>query len=154
MNKYSREIINNCRTLYTDHQMTPAAISEKMGGRPSESTIKKWAADENWFLDVKSPEEISPRAIAAKILKKISFLLEKENNEFTVKDAEAIARFQKALERITDIKYQLPVMYQMLTDLLIHIREEHPEVYSDKLITAIRHFKEKMKNRLNHEILR
>lgn len=155
---YSPEVRAEVKKMFVLEGRSAKYISGYFKGKPSLQTIMNWANDKNkegknWFdereeYELQRYEQISPKGLANKILQKINFLLNKDDSNFSVKDADALAKLRVALERITDRKYQIPMMYEMLTDLTTFLREHYPKLANQELVNAIRHFKNTLKERL------
>jgi hypothetical protein len=154
--KFSNEEYNICKRMFIEENMSPKSISEEMGGKPAETTLQNWAKKKDrkgktWFdyrdkYRADSYEQASPEAMARKILDRINVILSK--TDFTTKDADALAKLQKALEKITDPRYQIPVMFDMLTEFTLFMKSDYDHLLNKEMIMAIRHFKNKLRKRL------
>ncbi len=133
-------------------------IANHFSNKPTKQTIANWAKKKNsngsnWFKErddytQSQYESLSPKRMATKILKKIHVILDKPDEDFNVKEADALAKLRVALEKITDKRYQIPMMFELLTDLIKFLRKHYPELANEKFINAIRHFKNELKERL------
>jgi hypothetical protein len=155
---YDLDTYNRAHIEFVEKGYSPRKISDEMGGSPHHQTIRQWAKKPNkktgkdWYdereeLRQKKYESSSPQAITLKILDKINDLLKVEN--FTPKDADALAKLQSSLNKIVDRKFQIPVMFDMLENLVRFARNRHPKVCDDDFIIMIREFKNDLYARLN-----
>jgi len=126
-------------------------ISNQFGGAPSPQTITNWAntpdSDGLSWLDQRNSfaqkeyEKLSPQSQAQKILERINLLLQKSPEKFTTKDADALAKLQKVMEKLVDKRYHLPVMFNLLTDFLNFLKINYPLLITPELINSVRHYK-------------
>lgn len=152
---YDGDQYNEAKRLYVKRWYTPEEIHNLLG-EPSIATLYRWASDPDsagvTWKDLRKEEreqryeETGPKAIAAKIIARIDEILSKET--FDNKDADALAKLQSHLEKVTDARYQIPVMYDVLTDLLIFLKDHYQEQLTPALLSAVRRFKNELRERL------
>ena len=145
MKGYNPKIQNTAKKMYIEDGKSAVEIAKHFKGKPTAQTILNWASKENWEqlkLDFRNRqyEKLSPKTLAEKILSKIEKLVSIENDQFTTKDADALAKLQKSLSNLTDSKQQLPAMFQMLTDFGNFLKEKYPSLLTPELIRAIKEF--------------
>jgi hypothetical protein len=155
--KFSATVYNEAKRLFIEEELSLHQISARFNGHPSAPAIHKWSKipdnDGKTWKDYKLAYRdelynmVSPQAIAVKILDNIQKLLNNEN--FGTKDADALAKLQKSMQKITDPKYQIPVMYSMLTDQMKFFQKHYPQIVNKDLVDAIRHFKNELGKRLS-----
>jgi len=131
-------------------------ISKEFRNKPTAQQILNWAhakdreTGKNWFdekrdYELEQYEGLSPQTQAQKILKKIDRLISKSDKSFTTKDADALSKLQKLMEKLIDKKFQLPTMYHLLTRFMEFISLHYKKLLTKELINAIRHFKNSLK---------
>ena len=131
-------------------------ISEEYDGKPTAQCILNWAhkkdkvTKKNWFdekrdYEIEQYEGLSPQTQAQKILKKIDRIISKSDKSFTTKDADALSKLQKLMEKLIDKKFQLPTMYHLLTRFMEFLSLHYKNLLTKEMINAIRHFKNKLK---------
>jgi len=140
-----------CRMLYVQQRKNPNQIARQFHNRPNANTITNWAIKGNWDRQRQEWEDaeyekISPQALATRVIKRIIQTL--DDPDFNNKSADALAKLQKTLEKIVDIRYQIPIMYQLLTDLVEFLQANHKKLISVQLIDAIRDFRNEIRRRL------
>lgn len=156
--RYSPAIRAEIKKLFVNDGKSPITISNIYKGNPTMQSISNWAnainkegknwKDEREDYEQYYYEQLSPKNLASKIMMKIDSFLSKSNEDFNVKDADALSKLRVSLEKITDKRYQIPMMYQLLQDEIVFLREHYPELSEEPLINAIRHFKNTLKERL------
>lgn len=153
---YDSGIRIEARRLFVQEEKEPHEIARIFKHRPSANTIMKWAKEKNkdgkdWFDQRREWEEneyekISPRNIAGKILGRIDQILSKD--KFGSKDADALAKLQKNLEKITDVRYQIPVMYQLLTEFMSFLKLHHRDLITPSLVEGFKDFRTEIRKKL------
>lgn len=153
---FDTEIRIEARRQFVHEEKGPHEIAKHFKNRPSANTIMKWAKEKNaegknWYDERAAREQdeyekISPSNIAAKILAQIHGLLAKP--DFTHVHADAIAKLQKNLEKITDARYQVPVMYQLMTDFVSFTRQNYPKLITKEFTEAVRDFRTEIRKKL------
>lgn len=153
---YDHDIYNSAKRMFIEEGKKPSEISVALGGKPAKSTIVNWAAKEdstnkNWHQYrqeyIKDSYELAtPDAMARKILEKISLIL--NQSDFTTKDADALAKLQRSLEKITQPRHQVPVMYEMLESFVTFMQKQYPHLINKDLLNAVRDFKNELRKRL------
>lgn len=153
MGYYKPEILIDCKRLFIQEGLSALEISKRFNGKPSHQTIINWSKKEGWENERKNfqnsqYEKLSPKSLAEKILKKIELVLETPDKKFTTKDADALAKLQSSLVKITDSKYQIPALYQALTEFVKFLKHNYPQLLTTELLNAIRHFKNSLQDQL------
>ena len=154
MKPFSPDIKAKIRFLYIDEGKSALDISKKYKGNPSPQTIAGWAKNNGWDKDRKQRthdeyEKLSPQHLANKLLKHISDILNKK--KFTTKDADALAKLRITMEKIVDKKFQIPMMYELLTKFINFLNKNYPDfmVANEEIFyNAVLHFKNEMKAEL------
>ena len=148
-NSYPPKTYNAVKRAYIQENKSPSVIAAEMAHQPSRQTITLWAKKKNkdgktWhdlrveYRD-KLYEEISPQNLAAQILRRIRDLFDEGlSNE---KTADALAKYQASLAKLTEPKFQLPTMYYMLTEMLKFFRLNYPKIVNKKFLSALQDFK-------------
>jgi hypothetical protein len=154
MKGYTSKIINTAKKMYVQDGKSANDISEHFKNKPTAQTILNWVKKEEWDKlraehRNREYEKLSPKALAEKILEKINNILNIDSAQFSTKDADSLAKLQSALGKITARKYQLPMMFQLLTDLINFLNNNYPHLVTDDFIRAIRDFKEWLKNEVD-----
>jgi len=155
MPSYTLEKKLMVKELVVMKHFAPDAVSKIFNGRPSANTITNWADhvdeetgktwwDERREFAKKAFEELSPKRITTKILQRISDLL--DDPKFS---SDALAKEMRALERLTSPDNQIHVMYQMLTDFMLFIKEKNPALLSKELNDMFRDFRTHLRARLD-----
>jgi hypothetical protein len=150
---YPATIINEVKRLFVQEGKSPRDIEKIYDGNPTHQTIENWAKKENrdgktWYAlrdDWRDDQynAISPKALASKIISQISGEMSSDNFS-----ADRLAKLVRALERITEATYQLPAMYEMLTDFLAYLKQHYPHLLTEDLVAAVREFKNSLRGRL------
>lgn len=153
---FDKEIRLEARRQFVHEEKGPHEIAKHFKQRPSANTIMKWAKEKNpegkdWYdqrqaLEEDEYEKISPSSLVKKILNKIHKFYEKA--DFSHIDADAIAKLQKQLEKIDDPRYQIPVMYQLMTDFVNYTRQNYPNLITQEFAEAIRDFRTEIRKKL------
>lgn len=153
---FDKEIRLEARRQFVHEEKGPHEIAKHFKQRPSANTIMKWAKEKDaegkdWYderraLEQTEYEKISPSSIASKILAQIHQLLDEP--KFSHVHADAIAKLQKNLEKITDARYQVPVMYQLMTDFVNHTRQNFPKLITKEFAEAVRDFRTEIRKKL------
>lgn len=159
MANFSVDVYNRCKRMFVEDNKSCSEISRELGdGAPHHNTILRWSKkvdprtgktweDERLDYQHSEYENASPKAMAQKIVDKINGILESE--DFVVgRDSDALWKLQKAFEKLVDKKHQLTIMFDMLSDLMVFIKNYYPGLFSDELINAIRQFKNETYKRL------
>lgn len=158
MKKYTDEFIEKCRFSFVEKGKSLSDISFENGGNPKPTTLLIWALKKNksgrdWFdeREIKDTilyDRISPKEISKKIYLKMAIIIGKDDEQFSATDAKILTELQKSLEKITDLKYHLAAIYQVLTDLMKFIKTEYPKTLTPNLIEAIKSYKNLIKEEL------
>jgi len=159
MKRYPPQIRAEAKSMLVCEGKSAKEIAELYDHEPCVQTILNWAAHKNkegknWY-DIRDEyehnkyEALSPKGLAFKILNKINMLLNTDNSKFGVKDADAIAKLRVSLEKLTDKKYQIPMMYEVLTLFVKFLKQHYPEVVNGNFLNAVRHFKNSLKEVLD-----
>ena len=146
---YSESMRLKCQLLYIEESKTPRSIALLMNGKPSWQTITRWAKVGEWEKARKEWQhrkilELSPRSIEAKIMEKISELLDngiKDNST-----ADALAKYLNSLTKISSQKSQIPAMFSMLEEFLKFIQKTKPDLLTPGLIQISKDFKDAQLN--------
>lgn len=156
-NNYGPEIKAKCKDMLVREGLNVETISQRMKGRPHQNSIRKWARKKEngktWY-DLRNEyqdmlyENLSPQSQAEKILQRINFVLQKDLSQFSTADADSLAKLQKMMERVVDKKFQIPMLYELLTKLIEFLKSNYKELVTKELINAVRHFKNELKNEL------
>lgn len=156
--RYSPEVRAEIKKLFVIEGKSPITIAVIYKEHPTMQSISNWAKVKNregktWYderedYELYYYETLSPKNLASKIMGKIDSVLSKPDAEFNVKDADALSKLRVSLEKITDRRYQIPMMYELLKDLTAFLREHYPELVDEPFINAVRHFKNTLKERL------
>jgi hypothetical protein len=158
MKPFSPDTIAKIKALYVNEGKSALDISKKCHGQPSSQTISGWVKKYDWnklrdeYLNEKY-EELSPQNIAQKILQKIHHLLNQDVKKFTTKDADALAKLRVSMEKLTDKKYQIPMMYEVLTQFIEFLTGNYPQYVNDEFLNVVRHFKNELKSNLEDNTL-
>lgn len=155
---FNNEIWIEIKRLYVYDGQTANAIS-KMEGMPTAATILKRAKatnneglnwdDEKQQFQSERLALLAPGGLAIKIFEKIEKFLTKDITKFSTKDADAIAKLHKSLERVLDKRYHVHMMIEVLTDYMKFLRENYPELVADgKIFNSARNYKNTMLNKL------
>jgi len=150
MQGYKSKVINTAKKMYVQDGLSALEIAKHFHNKPTAQTILNWVKKEEWD-SLRSQhrnddyERLSPKNLAKKILEKIGTIANMPPEQFTPIHADALAKLQSALAKVTDRRYQLPVMYQLLTDLVTYINDNFPELNTPDFVRAIREFKEWLK---------
>jgi len=153
---YDNKTYNECKRYFIMDGKTPRQIAKLFNGKPSPQTLTLWANEKDqdgktWHdLKVdqrdKEYEIVSPQNMAAKILGRIYELL--ASPDFNEKTADALAKLQAAMNRISEPKYQLPTMYHMLTQLINFLAVNYPGLLTPEIKTALQDFKNHLRGEL------
>lgn len=159
MKPFPPDVKAKIRFLYVDEGKSALDISKKYKGNPSAQTISLWAKQNGWNQERtehthEEYEKLSPQNLATKILKHIAHILDKKTARFTTKDADALAKLRVAMEKITDKKYQIPMMYELLTNEVDFLNKNYPQFVTEEFLNAIRHFKNELKANLEGSAVR
>ena len=158
MSLYTPQQKAECKLMFIQQGKSAWEISKHFGGKPSVQTILNWTKKKNsddltWEAEKEqfeqhSYEKLSPQNLAEKILKRIEMILLESPKSFTTKDADALAKLQKVMEKLIDKKFQIPTMYHVLTRLLEFLSLHYKTLLCPELINAVRHFKNVLKEEM------
>jgi hypothetical protein len=156
---FSPDLKAKIRFMYVDEGKSALEISKKFHGNPSAQTIALWAKKNGWNNEKNEHEHneyerLSPQSLANKILQRIAHILNKKVSSFTTRDADALAKLRITMEKITDKKYQIPLMYELLTSLIDFLNMNYPVFITEEFLNAIRHFKNDLKADLENSPLK
>jgi hypothetical protein len=155
MGSYPEEIYYEIKKLFIRENKTATEISGIYNKKPPEQTISLWAKQKDkkgktWYdlrmeFRDKQYAEVSPKSLANKILQRINEIM---NEDWTDKTADQLVKLQSSLEKLTSAKYQVPVMYYMLSEYVDYMRKYHKKMVSKKFLETIRDFKNYLRSRL------
>jgi hypothetical protein len=155
---YKPQLRAEVKKLFVDDGLPAYEISKLYAGHPSTQTVLNWADRFSWYkdrqdLEVKAYEALTPQSIQQKFLQKVNFILNKDLSELKSKDADAIIKFIKSMKELLNKDFQLPMMYQVLTDLLEFIHKNYPEFMkvNENFLIIIQHFKNELLERSESE---
>lgn len=153
--KYGPKIKADIRKRFVEGE--PAAqIAKSYANEPTSMQILNWAhkpdpesgrtwLDEKRDYELESYEDLSGQSQAEKILKKIDRFISKSDRSFTTKDADALSKLQKLMEKIVDRKFQLPTMLYFQKRYVDFMKARYPVLVNEEFINAQRHFVREMK---------
>ncbi len=157
---YPASTRNEAKHLFVEKEMTFKAICAYFGGKPAHQTISNWShakdkQQKTWFdyREERSEQrylQMSPQNMASKILEKIWLLM----NDSTVdvsKLGDALSKYQKSLDKLTNIEYQIPVMYHMLQDYVLYCKSNHTDLVDEDFLESVRAYKNHIRARLEHD---
>lgn len=146
MKPFSPELKAKVKHLYVNKGLSALAISEKYKGSPSAQTVNLWVKKDKWdnlradFMN-DSYEKFAPQNLVLKIYKKIETLLNKPDAEFTVKDADALAKLKSSMEKLVGKKFQIDMMFATLKEMLLFFERYYRSLTTEELLNAVTHFK-------------
>ncbi len=154
---FDDQLYNRVKRMYVEEGLGGETISRELDGQVSMNTVRNWArkkdpdTGKSWRdlrreIRDQNYEKVSPQAMANRILSRIHEILNKTG--FTNSDADALWKLQKNLERLTDKRFQIPVMFQFLEDQVKFMRKNYGHLMTEEYLTAIRHFKNELRVRL------
>ena len=131
----------------------------KQPGMPAVPTLSNWGKKKNtdgltWDDEMEQFQSerfalLAPGGLAVKILRAIEHLMNKDVSKLTGKDADALAKYHKAFVRIVDKKYHVHMMFEVLGDFLVFLKNNYPDLVKDgKVFNAIRNFKNTLLTKL------
>lgn len=154
---YPPKTYNEIKKLFVQDNHSPAEISKMYGRKPCKQTITLWASqkdkhNKNWHdyrLEFRDKQYInySPQGLVNKILTRLEQIL---NEDWTDKTADQLVKLQVSMEKLTAPKYQVPVMFYMLEELLKYVRKHHHKFLKDNqnFLEIIRDFKNHLRAKL------
>ena len=154
---YTPEQRAKIKFMFINKAMSALEISKEFNGKPSPQCILNWSRLVNsegktWELEREEYEQhqyekLSPQSQAEKILLRIELMLNKPLKGFTTKDADALSKLQKVMEKLSDKKFQVPTMYYVLTRFGEFLAVNYKDLLKPEsgLTNAIRHFKNVLK---------
>jgi len=159
MKTFPHEVINQAKKLFVEDNKGPKEISDRLGGNPHFNTIRAWSKkpdpdtgktweDERREYRKQKYAAASPANMAVKLYARINEILDSEDMD-VVKMSDALSKLQKTLEKVTDPKNQVAVMFDMLTDMMLFFNNRHRHLVNDEFCEAIREFKNVLLQRLN-----
>mgnify|MGYP001277049749 CR=1 FL=1 len=158
MKVYKPQLRAEIKKLFVDDGLPAYEISKLFDGHPSTQTVLNWAERFGWYkdrqdLEVKAYEALTPQSIQHKLLQKINYVLNKDLSELNTKDADSIIKFIKSMKELLNKDFQLPMMYQVLADLIEFINKNYPEFMqqNESFIEIIKHFKNELLERSESE---
>lgn len=145
--RYKAETVARAKQMYIVEGMSAKEISKHFHSQPTHQTISNWVGKYKWNeeradYEAALYENLAPQQTAQKILNKINALVSKDDRSFTTKDADSLMKLQKSLTSLIDKKYQIPIMFKLLTEFLNYIQKHYQSLVSDDLVQAARDFKE------------
>lgn len=157
-NFYGPKIRAEVKQLFVKEGWNYFKIAAKYHFHPAHNTIELWAKKEQsngltWLLEKEQYENLvyenlSPQALAEKILQRIHFILQKDVTQFSDKDSDSFSKLMKGMERLVDKKFQIPMLYEMLTKFVDFLKDNYKGLVTEELINAVRHFKNELKSEL------
>ncbi len=158
MSRFSPKQRMEIKLMFVQQGKSALEISKHFGSKPSVQTIINWSKkknsegvsweDEREQFEVEEYESLSPQSQAKKILRKINVVLSKSDRSFTTKDADALSKLQKSMEKLIDKKFQIPTMFKLLTHFLEFLSANYKNLVTAELINATRHFKNVLKEEM------
>ncbi len=154
---HAPDVYEECRHLFVTRGLSPTQIAAVMHGSPSRATISGWSneVDEHgktWH-DYRAAdadgriEQVTPRALAEKILRQINTIL--DGDQIDSKGADALRKLQSAMMDLAGPAFMVPAMYEVLTDLVLYLRQHAPHLLTDDFVGAMRLFKTTLRGRLD-----
>jgi uncharacterized protein Usg len=153
---YSSHVRAEAKRLFVNQDYTFAQIERALApDGPVAQTINNWAqqADGNgktWH-DLRDERrerlfrETSPEQMAAKLMQRMDTALDKPGT----KGADELAKYAAVFQDIVDPRYQLSMVFQVLTDFVQFCQDEHPDLIAEGDLTdAARRFKDRERERL------
>ena len=156
---YNAKIYNECKRMFVEQNMSPAAIADFKQGKPSKQTVSLWAKKKDrqgrdWhdlrlaYRD-KMYEAISPQNIAAKLMDRLMDLLSEEN--WNEKSADQLAKLHSTLQKVLEPRYQIPTMYHMLSEMLKFFSAHYPQIVDKNFKFAVQDFKNHLRASITNE---
>lgn len=153
---YPEKMKIEARRLYVEDGRQPHWISQYYGGNPVPQTVLNWsnaldAGGKTWHdhrrehLDALYGE-ITPGSLAQWIMAQIHDL--KKSGEGHVKNADALAKYVKSLEKLVDPVYQMTMTYDVLERFAAFAAESYPELVKSGMVEALRAYKNQEYRRL------
>ena len=154
---YSPEQRAKIKFMFINKAMSALEISKEFNGKPSPQCILNWSRLINsegrtWELEREEYEQhqyekLAPQNLAEKILERINVVLSKSSKRFTTKDADALSKLQKVMEKLVNKKFQTPTMFYVLTRFGEFLSVNYKDLLKPELglTNAIRHFKNVLK---------
>lgn len=138
-------------------------LISKSPGMPSPATLIKWGKKKNkdgmnWDDEMEQFQSekfalMAPGGLAIKILKAIEHLMSKDVRKLTPKDADALSKFHKSFVRIVDKRYHVHMMFEVMKDLVLFLKQEYPDLIKDgKLFNSFRLFKNNLLTRMGERL--
>lgn len=128
--QYNSRTIAIAKVLYVDECKTLEQISDHFGGKPSKSTIEKWAKDrdregKDWndYRYEKAQElyrNLAPSERVRILHQKLDEVLSQKVGD-PGKFADAVKKITSAITEIIDPRMNLPVIFQALDDLVGYV---------------------------------
>jgi hypothetical protein len=157
--RYNSDIKAEARLLFVENELSFEKISEYFNGTPTAQCIQQWAtkpdkkSGKSWKDERREKADgkylnLSPQAQANKIMERINFLLESPVESWDPRQADALAKTQKTLEKLVDKKFQIPMMFELLRLLVEFLKMHYPEFITPEFLNALRHFKNDKKKKL------
>jgi len=154
---YAESLKVEVKHLFVDKEMRVKDIAKYYDNHPCKMTIERWSRKKDqhgktWIQYRRERAEqkyleMSPRSMANKILEKLWALLNDPDVD-AGKLPDALWKLQKGLEKLTDPKYQIPVMYHMLQDYILYCRKNHIDVVDEAFLESVRDYKNHIRSRL------
>lgn len=155
---YPLSTIAECRRLFVEDGLTPTQIAAVMGGKPSRAAVSGWSnepdeAGKTWhdlraaFLGATDFHEMTPRALARKLLEQISTILER--GEIDSKAGNTLIQLHRVLQDLSGPAFMVPAMYEVLTDFVLYLRQHGPATLTPEFLELLRGFKDGLRARLD-----
>lgn len=160
MKRYDFKTKNEIHNKFVKEGISVRELSRQYNGNPSAQCIIYWSRqrvegkptweEERDEYQANEYEKLSPQNQVQKILMRINKILSQDVSTFTTKDADALAKLQKMMERIVDKKFQIPMMFELLTKEIEFLMRHYSELVTTDFLNAIRHFKNELKEKLEN----
>jgi hypothetical protein len=157
--RYNSTIKAEAKLLFIENELSFEKISEYFDGTPTAQCIQQWAnkpdkkTGKSWKDERKEKADnkylnLSPQAQANKIMERINYLLQSPVESWDPRQADALAKTQKTLEKLVDKKFQIPMMYELLKNQIDFFKLHYPDILTPEYLNAVRHYKNETKKKL------
>ena len=160
MRQYGPKIRARAKQLYVQEGKSPREIvgvleEENFQEVPSWQTVDNWRrkkdrTDKTW-MDYREDEKarqyemVSEENLARKILQKIYDRLGNDNDKMP----DDMAKLAATMRKIVDPKFQIHIMYSMLTDQVKYAKKYFPDLANERYLEMVRDFKNFLRGRLD-----
>ena len=158
---YGSDVKHGCRRQFVEEEMSPEAISEAMGGKPSAATVYRWAgpkpkdgeppADGTWWAEREAHnEELYRNASPAGLLRDVAALIDdvRSSDAIPTKKADALSKLASVVDKLSRPEMQLPVMYHVLEELARFVKKHQPDLFDRDFLLLLRQFKNHLRLRV------